>query len=125
MYSDVGYVYKVYFFFQAEDGIRDRVASRGLGEVYKRRMRGQVPVRAAIFDRRVPNVGDCTCPAGYFWPPGAACGGMYLSGRLFLAAGCRMWGPVLVRADFFVRRVPPVGACFRPVGLFCFPGSRL
>ena len=26
----------MYFFFQAEDGIRDSVASRGLGDVYKR-----------------------------------------------------------------------------------------
>ena len=26
------------FFFQAEDGIRDSVASRGLGDVYKRQM---------------------------------------------------------------------------------------
>ena len=28
--------YVVYFFFQAEDGIRDLVRSRGLGDVYKR-----------------------------------------------------------------------------------------
>ena len=26
------------FFFQAEDGIRDSVASRGLGDVYKRQI---------------------------------------------------------------------------------------
>ena len=26
----------MHFFFQAEDGIRDSVASRGLGDVYKR-----------------------------------------------------------------------------------------
>ncbi len=26
----------VFFFFQAEDGIRDRSVSRGLGDVYKR-----------------------------------------------------------------------------------------
>ena len=30
----------VFFFFQAEDGIRDLVRSRGLGDVYKR----QTPV---------------------------------------------------------------------------------
>ena len=30
----------VFFFFQAEDGIRDLVRSRGLGDVYKRQ--GQV-----------------------------------------------------------------------------------
>ena len=29
------------FFFQAEDGIRDLVRSRGLGDVYKRQARGQ------------------------------------------------------------------------------------
>ena len=28
--------YGVFFFFQAEDGIRDLVRSRGLGDVYKR-----------------------------------------------------------------------------------------
>ena len=28
------------FFFQAEDGIRDLVRSRGLGDVYKRQTRG-------------------------------------------------------------------------------------
>ena len=28
------------FFFQAEDGIRDLVRSRGLGDVYKRQDRG-------------------------------------------------------------------------------------
>ena len=29
---------KMMFFFQAEDGIRDSVASRGLGDVYKRQL---------------------------------------------------------------------------------------
>ena len=29
----------VFFFFQAEDGIRDLVRSRGLGDVYKRQVR--------------------------------------------------------------------------------------
>ena len=29
-------MYFVFFFFQAEDGIRDLVRSRGLGDVYKR-----------------------------------------------------------------------------------------
>ena len=33
-----------YFFLQAEDGIRDLVRSRGLGDVYKR----QIPDRAAV-----------------------------------------------------------------------------
>ena len=29
----------VFFFFQAEDGIRDLVRSRGLGDVYKRQLK--------------------------------------------------------------------------------------
>ena len=36
----------VFFFFQAEDGIRDLVRSRGLGDVYKRQPRS-VPVGEA------------------------------------------------------------------------------
>ena len=31
-------VFIVFFFFQAEDGIRDLVRSRGLGDVYKRQI---------------------------------------------------------------------------------------
>ena len=31
-----------YFFFQAEDGIRDLVRSRGLGDVYKRQLHERV-----------------------------------------------------------------------------------
>ena len=31
------------FFFQAEDGIRDLVRSRGLGDVYKRQVAPDVP----------------------------------------------------------------------------------
>ena len=30
------FIYQSFFFFQAEDGIRDLVRSRGLGDVYKR-----------------------------------------------------------------------------------------
>ena len=32
-----------FFFFQAEDGIRDLVRSRGLGDVYKRQVQGTLP----------------------------------------------------------------------------------
>ena len=35
------------FFFQAEDGIRDLVRSRGLGDVYKRQMSNRVSVCSA------------------------------------------------------------------------------
>ena len=34
-----------WFFFQAEDGIRDLVRSRGLGDVYKRQGQGGANVR--------------------------------------------------------------------------------
>mgnify|MGYP003381492608 CR=1 FL=1 len=34
-----------FFFFQAEDGIRDLVRSRGLGDVYKRQGQDRVAVR--------------------------------------------------------------------------------
>ena len=34
----------VFFFFQAEDGIRDLVRSRGLGDVYKRQEQTVVAV---------------------------------------------------------------------------------
>src|SRR5665811_1648837 len=36
-----------FFFFQAEDGIRDLVRSRGLGDVYKRQVRGRRLCRRA------------------------------------------------------------------------------
>ena len=35
-FTKVGYLLTWFFFFQAEDGIRDLVRSRGLGDVYKR-----------------------------------------------------------------------------------------
>ena len=35
----------ILFFFQAEDGIRDLVRSRGLGDVYKRQLDQQVKLR--------------------------------------------------------------------------------
>ena len=40
LYRIVGLVVCVFFFFQAEDGIRDLVRSRGLGDVYKRQGEG-------------------------------------------------------------------------------------
>ena len=38
-----------FFFFQAEDGIRDLVRSRGLGDVYKR----QILDHDEVFGRRI------------------------------------------------------------------------
>ena len=45
----VGVYVVVFFFFQAEDGIRDLVRSRGLGDVYKRQVLDEQrqPSRAA------------------------------------------------------------------------------
>ena len=40
-----------FFFFQAEDGIRDLVRSRGLGDVYKRQLGGQPAARARCRSR--------------------------------------------------------------------------
>ena len=34
--DDIKKIYVIFFFFQAKDGIRDLVRSRGLGDVYKR-----------------------------------------------------------------------------------------
>ena len=39
-YAQMAYMFRVFFFFQAEDGIRDRSPSRGLGDVYKRQASG-------------------------------------------------------------------------------------
>ena len=39
-----------YFFFQAEDGIRDLVRSRGLGDVYKRQVQGDTAARLFCLD---------------------------------------------------------------------------
>ena len=41
-------VCSVIFFFQAEDGIRDLVRSRGLGDVYKRQELGELVVNTSI-----------------------------------------------------------------------------
>ena len=42
----------VCFFFQAEDGIRDLVRSRGLGDVYKRQVVARVEIDVAHTVRR-------------------------------------------------------------------------
>ena len=45
------------FFFQAEDGIRDLVRSRGLGDVYKRQLADR-PIDCVLGMRQKP-VGRC------------------------------------------------------------------
>ena len=53
-YSSHGRIcYIVYVFFQAEDGIRDLVRSRGLGDVYKR----QVPFYQVVYQDKNPKGG--------------------------------------------------------------------
>ena len=39
----------LFFFFQAEDGIRDLVRSRGLGDVYKRQGLKLIPIQSTQF----------------------------------------------------------------------------
>ena len=39
----------LFCFFQAEDGIRDLVRSRGLGDVYKRQLKESHPILQVIF----------------------------------------------------------------------------
>ena len=48
---------RVYFFFQAEDGIRDLVRSRGPGDVYKRQEQSLV-----LIDRQQRAVGERPAP---------------------------------------------------------------
>ena len=64
----VRYKYSLFilFFFQAEDGIRDLVRSRGLGDVYKR----QVLARSAEATT-VPSVVLISVFILYLSPPGA------------------------------------------------------
>ena len=48
IYSVIGSTCGIFLFFQAEDGIRDLVRSRGLGDVYKRQL-FSIPVVIPIF----------------------------------------------------------------------------
>ena len=60
----------MFFFFQAEDGIRDLVRSRGLGDVYKRQVGGvgnqdvlvpaSTPLQAQRFNPGINKWGDYT-----------------------------------------------------------------
>ena len=46
------YVFCIFFFFQAEDGIRDLVRSRGLGDVYKRQAQRVIGLLAHVLATR-------------------------------------------------------------------------
>ena len=62
------YVLFVFFFFQAEDGIRDLVRSRGLGDVYKRQELLQL-VAVVCVGRRRPFAGAATQAVGRHHAP--------------------------------------------------------
>ena len=51
----------LFFFFQAEDGIRDLVRSRGLGDVYKRQTLATIMSRASV----------SMAPSEYLWSVGS------------------------------------------------------
>mgnify|MGYP003381646420 CR=1 FL=1 len=60
------------FFFQAEDGIRDLVRSRGLGDVYKRQP--ITGVRSEQVQRRIAGADQCCGGSGQAgWPEATAC----------------------------------------------------
>ena len=46
------------FFFQAEDGIRDLVRSRGLGDVYKRQVQARLRVGAVGDEELAPRLAE-------------------------------------------------------------------
>ena len=50
-----------FFFFQAEDGIRDLVRSRGLGDVYKRQMSCSPAGGDLLFDEKLCEQGRNFC----------------------------------------------------------------
>ena len=47
-------IYPCVFFFQAEDGIRDLVRSRGLGDVYKRQVSFSGKTKGVIAEASIP-----------------------------------------------------------------------
>ena len=63
---EITFVFGCIFFFQAEDGIRDLVRSRGLGDVYKRQAkylrkfaRRRPHLQATAGGGHKPGGGDC------------------------------------------------------------------
>ena len=57
--------FSLFFFFQAEDGIRDLVRSRGLGDVYKRQVLGQRPGTLQIGQPAVGELMGLAVPDGH------------------------------------------------------------
>ena len=70
MSCDVDLVLLFGFFFQAEDGIRDLVRSRGLGDVYKRQVVDRFDLSggcAAAVGLAVTVVTQTACPSAHGW----------------------------------------------------------
>ena len=55
------------FFFQAEDGIRDLVRSRGLGDVYKRQIQNNTKLALALTVFLNTDFTDYTDENGFFF----------------------------------------------------------
>ena len=62
----------LFFFFQAEDGIRGLVRSRGLGDVYKRQA-GSYALTGSIVDLTVQRNYALACSAGAYTLTGSSC----------------------------------------------------
>ena len=62
----------VVFFFQAEDGIRDLVRSRGLGDVYKRQVIGRITCNCDCFKFSI-TIRNCFEDCSSFSTNGKAC----------------------------------------------------
>ena len=60
---DCVFVVFLFFFFQAEDGIRDLVRSRGLGDVYKRQVLVAVAVERCGLGHQKPILSLRKCSA--------------------------------------------------------------
>ena len=57
------YIFLCVFFFQAEDGIRDLVRSRGLGDVYKRQTLANAGAKVVINYLKNKPAADEVCAA--------------------------------------------------------------
>ena len=60
----------LFFFFQAEDGIRDLVRSRGLGDVYKRQMYGRAMIWSEVSQRYMESFELARTERRHYIPPG-------------------------------------------------------
>eukprot|EP00658_Telonema_sp_P-2_P007153 TRINITY_DN12664_c0_g1_i6.p1 TRINITY_DN12664_c0_g1~~TRINITY_DN12664_c0_g1_i6.p1 ORF type:complete len:139 (+),score=57.85 TRINITY_DN12664_c0_g1_i6:55-471(+) len=115
-----------FFFFQAEDGIRDAQESRGLGDVYKRqvweismkKLINMAADRGAFIDQSQsfnvfmgqPNMAKLTSMHFYGWKKGLKTGQYYLRGRAAASAVKFTVDPataVKAKAQAPVSQVPP------------------